>query len=303
MRLSRFPFRARLALCACVAAAAFCSGAATASPLVRFAAPVTEHVYVQDPGASTLFMFPVINGVIAGQPDATLATPLYASGVTVAPDGTIYVSDSAGQRILIYRAGAHGNERPRHAIRVPTTPYELALESNGFLFARLTNSAGTSEIAVISPQRRVVNLINESAASSVAVDSSGNLYDGFDTGFHVFATPDTNPTLIHSTCLGTVYLALAPGGRLFVSRGTTITRVEDTLNACPVPKGRFEIRAVVSPGLDLPYLAVDGKHLFTVEPYNKRVLQLDPDNGNPQTPIANIQLPAFSHPYAIAVGP
>lgn len=303
MRFSISPYGSRLVLWASVALAAFCSGMAVAAPLARFAPSVTEHVYVQDPGAAMLFRFPVVNGVIAGQPDATLTTPKYAAGVTVAHDGTIYVSDSAGQRILVYRAGAHGNERPRHVIPVPTTPYELALQDNGFLFARLTNSGGVSEIAVVSPQYHVVNIINESAASSVALDAAGNLYDGFDTGFHVFATPDTNPTLIRSACLSAVYLTVAPGGRMFVSRGTTITRVEDTLSGCPIPKGRFQIRALVSPVLYLPYLAVDGAHLFTVEPSNKRVLQLDPDNGSPQTPITNIHLPAFQAPYAIAVGP
>ena len=70
-----------------------------------------------------------------------------------------------------------------------------------------------------------------------------------------------------------------------------------------MPKGRFEIRAVVSPQLFLPYIAVDGAHLFTVEITSRRVLQLDPNNGNPQTPIATLQLPAFVYPYAIAVGP
>ncbi len=141
----------------------------------------------------------------------------------------------------------------------------------------------------------------------LALDPQGNLYVGYDNGYNVYATPETSPTLIRSSCLRERKspisgMTVSPAGRVFLARIGYMTRFRDTMSSCPVPFGLYNMFVQDDPSFYLPYLAWGGGFLFSVEYYNKRLLQLDPNKAH-QTPITDVRYSGFEGPYGIAVGP
>ena len=81
-----------------------------------------------------------------------------------------------------------------------------------------------------------------------------------------------------------------------------MTRARDTLSSCPFPFGLYNMFVQDDPPFYLPFIASGGGFLFSVEYYQKRLLQLDPNKAN-QKPISDVRYSGFQGPYGIAVGP
>lgn len=95
-------------------------------------------------------------------------------------------------------------------------------------------------------------------------------------------------------------LAISANGRLFISRRTTITRVADTVESCPLPRGSFNISLASGPGLDNPAIAVAGDRLFVINRQHD-LLEIDANKGE-QNPLTVVHFPhAIVH--FVAVGP
>jgi hypothetical protein len=267
----------------------------------------TLHVYIADAKAGTVDRFPLIDGVLASTPDATLDVPQDSLAIGVARNGTMYVGNGAGSEILVYAAGAQGNAQPIQTIPVPIPPIDVSVDASGYIFTRATRTNGLSTVYGYAPSGVQVTEIDFTPASSLAFDPQGNLYLGDDDGFNVYATPETAPTLIRSACtrigkspIGQV--TVSQDGRIFMARIGYITRARDTLSSCPFPFGLYNMFVQDDPSFYLPYLATGGGYLFSVEYYQKRLLQLDPNKAN-QKPISDVRYAGFQGPYGIAVGP
>lgn len=90
--------------------------------------PASSHLYVTDPGAGALFRFPLDSkGIPAGSPDAALkfADP---RGVTIAPDGKLYVVDTAARTLSIFNPVPGSRSKP---IRVLNIGHKYGLDSVG----------------------------------------------------------------------------------------------------------------------------------------------------------------------------
>ena len=283
------------------------SGAARVATHAHHRQSPTLHVYVADSKAGMLDRFPVVDGVLAATPDATLEIPQDSLGIGVAANGTMYVGASAKHEILAYAAGAQGTAHPFLTIPVPVAPIEVAVDPSGYIFTRATLTNGLSRIYGYAPSGIEASEIGLQQASSLAFDPQGNLYAGFDDGFNVYATPETAPTLIRSACrrqgrsaIGG--LAISQDGRIFMARQRYLTRARDTLSSCPFPLGLYNMYVQDDPTFYLPYVAAGGGFLFSIEFYQKRLLQLDPNKAN-QKPISDVRYSGFQGPYGIAVGP
>jgi hypothetical protein len=267
----------------------------------------TLHVYVADANAGTIDRFPLIAGVLAATPDATLDVPVDSLAIAVAANGTMYVGDGADSEILVYAAGAQGNAKPLLTIPVPLPPIDVAVDANGYVFTRATGTNGLSKVYGYAPSGSQAIEIDLTQASMLAFDPQGNLYLGYDSGYNVYATPETSPTLIRTSCLRELKspisgMAVSSNGRVFLGRIGYMTRFRDTMSSCPVPFGLYNMFVQDDPAFYLPHLASGGGFLFSVEFYQKRVLQLDPNKAH-QTPISDVRYAGFQGPYGIAVGP
>jgi hypothetical protein len=316
---------ALIALCAGVAG---CAGVNSAVPgtgagpssgtgTLGFGAPVRTdaqpegHVYVVGTSAAGqarrfLVRLPIVNGIVSQQADSVLwmgdYNPTYYNcGLTVAPDGTQYTVNYEPS-ISVFAPGAHGHDRPIRRIPLSAPACALALDANGYLYAQ----TGYYGVMVVAPDGNVVNTINGPTGADLALDSQGNLYDGTYSTIDVYATPGTNPTHIRSACMkptgpnNAEGLAISSNGRLFISRKTTITRVDDTVASCPLPPGSFNISLASGPGLDNPAIAVAGDRLFVINRQHD-LLELDANKAE-QNPLTVVHFPhAIVH--FVAVGP
>jgi hypothetical protein len=296
------------ALAALVFAAFPASGeAARSAARVHRGQSPTLHVYIADSEAGTVDRFPLIDGVLASTPDATLDVPQDSLAIGVARNGTMYVGNGAGSEILVYAAGAQGNAQPIQTIPVPLPPVDVAVDANGYIFTRATGTNGLSMVYGYTPSGMEAVVIGLQQASSLAFDPQGNLYLGDDNGFNVYATPETAPTLIRSACRRTGKspigdVTVSQDGRIFMARIGYMTRARDTLSSCPFPLGLYNMFVQDDPPFYLPFLASGGGFLFSIEFYQKRLLQLDPNKAN-QKPISDVRYSGFKGPYGIAVGP
>jgi hypothetical protein len=318
---------ALLALCAGIAG---CAGASTAVPgyaagpsagtgTLGFGAPLVRgpasqphgHVYVVGTSAAGharrfLVRLPIVNGIVSQQADSVLwmgdyHPTYYNCGLTVAPDGTIYTVNYEPS-ISVFAPGAHGHDRPIRRIPLSAPACALVLDGNGYLYAQ----TGYYGVMVIAQDGRVVNTIYGPTGADLALDPQGNLYDGTFSTIDVYATPGTNPTHLRSACMkptgpnNAEGLAIATDGRLFISRKTTITRVADTVDECPLPRGSFNISLASGPGLDNPAIAVAGDRLFVINRQHD-LLELDA-NVAEQNPLTVVHFPhAIVH--FVAIGP
>lgn len=289
-------------------------------------APAAGHVFVLDPAAKSLFRFPIVNGIVASQPDSTLSLPsvkglVAGTGLAVGRDGTQYVSDYY-DRIFVFAPGAHGLDRPIRTIRTPYRPMKLVVDTNGYVFAdQFSNGQSRWEpLVVIAPDGHVVHTIDSLLNLTYepeGLDSQGNLYIHVWKGQYendVYATPETNPTLIRTSCLRHIDAlteTAVSDGHLYVAWRGVITRAPDTTTACPTPPEpeRFLIIPQTSPALGVYIeMTVADHHIFIAPDVGlsggrARLLEFDADKGGRQAPLADVQWTGFRSPWDIATGP
>lgn len=246
------------------------------------------------------------------QPDSTLSVPTFSYGLAVGTDGSQYVADAYLAQLAVYAPGAHGNDQPTRVTKLPYQPSQIAVDANGYAFAVLVHPVPPPETAVIDPSGRLVKrFVDPGGAFTLAFDPLGNLYvESTDGNYHpvidVYATPETNPTLVRSPCLkrlepGLGGIGVSTRNKLFIGGLHGIGYVDDTVTQCPLPKFR-EIRTEL-PTLETPILAVADQHIFALQGASIRlsVLELDVDTLHRQVPLADVALPGYS--TAIAIGP
>jgi hypothetical protein len=319
--------RAVVALIACVAALS-CGAAARAQSTLGVA---KGHVYVLDatvtPKPFHLLRFPVTAGVIGTKPDSTLDVPRAALqqfyppsiSLAVATDGSSFFYYPANKQILVYAPGASGSAKPVKTIPVPDpspVPGPIGVDANKYIYV----PTYLSPALILTPDGKIAGHIStgyvESQGNPIAFDRNGDLwlsysYVNFLLG--VYATPETNPTLLRSPCPPALFyssLAITDDGQVLMDGGTFVVRFPTTARECPLPNvWPRELSVNLYPDVALgsnayasPMIAVSGRDIFEVDRF-KRVVEYDVEGGWDQKPIADVEWPGFTLPIEIATGP
>ncbi len=281
----------------------------TGRPVAQLRAKVSAHVYVLDSLAGHVSRFPIVDGLVQSQPDASLNVPTGSSGFALDAEGKQYVSYTAGQRINVYARGAKNADPPERFITIDSScePAESAVDGRHYIFVVMLCSHGPTGVTVISPRGKVSE-ISTAFVSSIALDPQGSLYVETTTDLvhpviDVYTTPETHPKLARSPCfkradVGFAGIAVSTQNTLFVGGNHEIDVIKDTDNSCPVSGHR--LISTVNPQLSHPTLAISGDQVFALERSAQVLLQLDAREDR-QTPVATV--PVAGNPVAVAVGP
>jgi hypothetical protein len=188
------------------------------------------------------------------------------------------------------------------------------VDANGYVFAnQFSNPQSRWEpLVVIAPDGHIAQRINsllDYEYEPEGIDSQGNLYIHIWRGRYendVYGTPETNPTLIRTSCLRDSYALTETAvshGHLFIGWNGVITRAPDTTAACPPPQEpeRFLIAPQTSPALGVYIeLTVAEHHIFIMPDVNlsggpARLLEFDADKDGRQAPLADVRRSRIPH--------
>lgn len=313
-----------IACCAAVGVAA----AAQAHPALGVA---KGHVYVLDatvaPALYHLLRFPVTGGVIAAEPDSKLDVPRGTLpqftpptvSFAVGGDGSAYLYYPVQKQVLVYAPGASGHAKPIATIPVPDpspVPGAIAVDANKYLYV----PTFASPALVIAPNGKIAGHVStgfvEYQGNPIAIGPEGDLWlsagaDNFQLG--VYATPETNPTLLRSPCPPVLFynsLAITSDGQLLMDGGTFIVLLPGSVRECPVSGvwskelsvNLYPDAALGSDPYAPPQIAVSGHDIFEVD-RRRRVIEYDVEGGWDQKPISVVAWPGLRKPFAIATGP
>jgi hypothetical protein len=293
------------------------SGAPHPLAAARHASSSSE-LYVSD-DSGTIYVFPIQNGLPGTTPARTLATGMELLNVAVAPDGTIF---AAGQLkdapvVAVYAPGAQGSDEPERVLNTPGEAWSVAVDPAGFLYAGIPDVAvdiyapgaqGTDQPVATIPETRFVG--------GLGIDTAGNLYVAVYGTLTEYATPETDPTMIRSTCFAVKInpngVALNPQGTAFVAvdgaehfpRHSYISPVASDETGCPFQRRRI----YANPSFHNPIGVgeLDG-HLFVADPFygngHAAVVVMDESQRGHHAPLLILTNPGFSHPRGVAIGP
>lgn len=122
----------------------------------------------------------------------------FATGIAIAPNGDVYVSQSGSDHVLVFDSGAGGNVDPERVIVGPNTqlndPTDLAVDAAGNLYVANAGAKitvfGPSASGNVPPARTISGPATTLASTTfVALDSGANVYvtDGTSDAVAVFA--------------------------------------------------------------------------------------------------------------------
>jgi hypothetical protein len=206
------------AISSACAAAIICVQSVCAPNPARFREHVSTfsagHAYVADPGASGVFTFPLANGLIAPQPDNFLYLPSSAQGISIGPDGDLYVVN-ATTTLQVFAPGAGGiAPPPLRTLTLPASPgeygyaYGIAVDAQGFLYVAVDVAPYQIHVLVYRPgaggtEPPIQTIPVGGLTTGITVDPAQQLYIASNPRLGqvaVYATPTTNPRLVRTQC-------------------------------------------------------------------------------------------------------
>lgn len=195
------------------------------------------HLYIADPSAGQLRVATGLSGTPSQSPLVAIAQP---NGVTLGPDGAIYVSDFANDSVLRVDA-ATGTSTTVTASAISGAD-GVAFTDDGTLLVT-SYAAGTVLALTLDASHhetaRATVATGVSSADGIAIDENGVLYVG--GGSRVYrigagGTPDMTLQMSHP---GTANLEWGAGvlgcHDLYVATGTGLTRIALTVGQRAVP--------------------------------------------------------------------
>lgn len=195
------------------------------------------HLFVGDPGAGVLH---AVSGIDSAPRITALATISQPNGVTVGPDGAVYVSDFASGDVL--RVDPAGGP----VVTVTATPISgadgVAFTDDGHLLVTSYAAGTVLSLALDATHHetgRTTVARNVPSADGVAIDTAGTIYVG--GGSRVYrigagGTPDMTLQMGHP---GTANLEWGAGPLdchdLYVATGSGLTRISLAVGQRAVP--------------------------------------------------------------------
>ncbi len=288
---------------------------ATSQPLsaIKRTSPTNE-LFVGD--GSTIYVFPIENGLPAATPSRTLQTDLGLLNIAVGADGTIYAASESPTEVAVYAPGAQGSDQPERVLDT-SDAWSLAVDGAGFLYAGIPD-VGVEIYApgAQGPDQPVATIPETRFVGGLGIDVAGNLYVADYGTLTEYATPETDPTMIRSTCFAVKInpngVALNPQGTAFVAvdgaehfpRHSYISPVASDETGCPFKRRRI----YANPSFHNPIGVgeLDG-HIFVADPFygngHAAVVVMDESQRGHHPPLFILTNPGFSHPRGVAIGP
>jgi hypothetical protein len=278
----------------------------------------SNELYVGDDGGN-IFVFPMQNGLPGTTPARTLVTGMELLNVAVALDGTIYAAGSLKDAavVAVYAPGAQGSDEPERVLNTPGEAWSVAVDAAGFVYA------GIPDVAVDiyapgaqGPDQPVATIPETKFVGGLGLDAAGNLYVAAFGTLTEYATPETDPTMVRSTCFAVKInpngVALNPQGTAFVAvdgadhfaRDSYISPVASDETGCPFQRRRI----YANPSFHNPIGVgeLDG-NIFVADPYygngHSSVVVMDESQRGHHTPLFILTNPGFTHPRGVAIGP
>ncbi len=276
-------------------------------------------LFVGDMGSGLISVFSVQHGLPVAPPVRTLATSAELLNIAVASDGTIYAaSQSSTAQVAVYAPGAQGSEKPERVLELPGGAWSLAVDQLGYLYAGIPRLG----VNVYLPGARdsdkpVVTIPEERFTGGLGLDRDGNLYVvNYANGLTEYATPETDPTAIRSTCFivqtNLNGVAIAPTGTAFVAvdgaahigHTSFISPVASGENGCPFKRRRL----YPEPSFHNPVgVAEFNGHLFVSDSsygsVGAAIVVMDEKWRGHHAPLFVLTSSDLSDPRGVAIGP
>jgi hypothetical protein len=225
-----------------------------------------------------------------------------------------------GATVLIFAPNA-SRKYPTATLTVGNDPWQLTVDSNGYLYVAADSASGFNGVQVFAPGASgvatpVAQIPRVGYTGRLAIDPLGNLYVANNTtGLTEYSAPTTSPKRVHRICYHSNHF-----NQVLVTRSTSyvlgdyprrvrgrITEATAGVSSCPAQPRTF---TEPTPGFgNVLGIVKEGAHLIAADRFypgasgNPALVVLDADDLGAQVPIAVVSGAPLQSPRELALGP